>query len=227
MFAQEETLVGGIDYDGIVQFSAFLQIIQHLSYALVHGKDCGKIVAHILLILPPHQFPALEHAAAVFRNSACIDAVPFGLHILRHPEIDLGEAVGRLGKHFLAGEELEVPVFGEGLLQAHILTVGRCTSARIVVKQVFRLREDAVVVYAQVLRGRHPVAVRCLVVHHQAERFAPVAGIEVFYGLAGDDFGDIALFGDFLSHLLELGVVIVALFLLAGKHAPEIEALRL
>ena len=93
--------------------------------------------------------------------------------------------------------------------------MGRCTSARIVVKQVFRLREDAVVVYAQVLRGRHPVAVRCLVVHHQAERFAPVAGVKVFYGLAGDDFGDIALFGDFLAHLLELGVVIVALFLLA------------
>ena len=92
------------------------------------------------------------------------------------------------------------------------------------------------------LRGRHPVPVRSLVVEHQTEwlergGFASRGGLrlecgsaavfEIGENLSGDDVADIALLGDFLAHLPETRIVVVSLLFLSGENAPEVKALRL
>ena len=52
MFAKEETLVGGVDNDCVVQLTNFFEIIQQAADIFVYCQNCCQIITHILLIFP-------------------------------------------------------------------------------------------------------------------------------------------------------------------------------
>ena len=61
---------------------------------------------------------------------------------------------------------------------------------------------------------------------HHAERFALVPAFEEFDGLVCDDVRGIAFLYDMFAVFPEIGVVIIALFVLAAQDTPVVEALR-
>ena len=73
---------------------------------------------------------------------------------------------------------------------------------------------------------RHPVPVRGLVMEHHEERLRRIPVIDEVESLVRNDIRHISLFRDMAAVFVEVRVVIVSLFLLSGKYAPEIEALR-
>ena len=73
---------------------------------------------------------------------------------------------------------------------------------------------------------RHPVPVRGLVMEHHEERLRRIPVIDEVESLVRNDICHVSLFRDMAAVFVEVRVVIVSLFLLSGKYAPEIEALR-
>ena len=92
------------------------------------------------------------------------------------------------------------------------------------VKKRRRLGDGDVVVKVEVTQGRHPVPVRCLVLHHHHERLALVALIlEPVYREVGDHVSAVAV--DAVATICEDHVRIVVESL-TRQHGPVIEPLR-
>ena len=59
-----------------------------------------------------------------------------------------------------------------------------------------RKREGDVLIEVKILRGGHPVPVRCLVVDIEAERLVGVALLKEFYRAGCDPVGGVSFFRD-------------------------------
>ena len=112
------------------------------------------------------------------------------------------------------------------MFDGHVLLAGCSAASLVVVEQAGGFRECGIVEDAQVARSRHPVAVRRFLMIHHAERFALVPAFEEFDGLVCDDVRGIPFLYDMFAVFPEIGVVIIALFVLAAQDAPVVEALR-
>ena len=86
MFAEIKTLVGGVDEDGIVGQSGFVQVGEQSAYALVDGGDAAEVVLDVSLVFPTQNL--------VVRKFACLhlfdERLILGL-VVRVPRFFLGQ----------------------------------------------------------------------------------------------------------------------------------------
>ena len=107
----------------------------------------------------------------------------------------------------------------------HFLRACGAASGGVVVPESGRQGEVDAVVHAEVAQGRNPVAVGCLVVHHETEGFRRVALVEELNGVVGDEVGGVA----FLTQVFAAGVLTaehgVVVRALVVEHVIVVEAL--
>ena len=60
VLAHIESLVAGVDHQGVVRQAFFVQIVQYASYVVIQGFYHLGIVAHVALIFPFRQFFSLR-----------------------------------------------------------------------------------------------------------------------------------------------------------------------
>ena len=196
------------------------------SNALIHRHGSCKIISHILLIFPTHKFTSRHIAFAIFLYSLGIYFIPFCLNIFRHTFIDFIQAVGCIAKHFISCKQLQIPIISKCLFKTHILLLRSASTSLIVIKESGRFREYHIVKQSQVVRCRHPVTVRSLMMEHQTERFVLIQSVNVFYSLIGYDVCHISFLNDMFTVLIEIRIIIITLFFLSGEDTPVIKSFR-
>ena len=227
MFTEEETLIGGIDNNCIVQLTNLFEIIHQATDVFVHCQCGSQIIAHILLVFPTDQLFAFQVALTIFCDTLCIHRIPFVLYFGRHTFVHTVKTVGSIFQHFFTSQQFEIPVVSQSMFDRHILFTSRSSTSFVVVEQVGRFGKGSIVEDTQIAGSRHPVAVRCFLMIHHAERFALVAAFEEFDGFICDNVCCISFFNDMFTVFPEVRIVIVALFMLTAKDAPMVETLRL
>ena len=145
------------------------------------------------------------------------------LNLFRHAGVYIVQPVVA-GKNLFPCQKLEIPVVLQSVLDGHVLRACRISSGGVIVKECFRFREDSVVEHAEVAFCRHPVAVRCLLVEHQAIR--TVARINEAESLVGDDIRHITFFSHSYTVFQKFRRIIISLFFLSGHDAPIVESFR-
>ena len=189
MLAHVETLVGGVYDDGVVGESVLVEIVEHTAHAFVHTCYYRHVVAYVSLILPVVKLLALEVGFEQFAVAWEVVASPSRALSRSHTVNLAHESVVRV----LAVLVVEIEHFGhlEVLLPAHVLRDAHLLGAHgfatcgIVVVECLGHREVYVIVFAQILQVGLPVAVRSLMMQHEAERLRLVAMVHEVDGMVG------------------------------------------
>ena len=89
VLAHIESLVGGIDDDGIVHQVVFLQIVNQATHFIVHRLDAAQVIAHISLVFPNGKVFARRLLFLEVFRAFGVCFVPrfalFGVHALQSP----------------------------------------------------------------------------------------------------------------------------------------------
>ena len=89
VLAHIESLVGGIDDDGIVHQVVFLQIVEQAAHFIVHRLDAAQVIAQICLIFPADKVFARRLLFLEVFRAFGVCFVPrlalFGVHALQSP----------------------------------------------------------------------------------------------------------------------------------------------
>ena len=207
MFAKVKALVGAVDDHGVFREAGFLQVIEHAADIIVHRCNAAQVILDVTLVLPAHKFFALEVGLAESLVLGAVGGVPglalFGREIARRRD-----KLKVIKRHR----------FGDG----HVLRLGWCAAALVIIKQRRRFGNGYPVVCVQVFRTRLPIAVWRLVLVHQHEGLVGRALVlEPVQRKIGDDIGGVT---DVLGALavLEHGRVVVGA--LANKHLGVVKA---
>ena len=217
MFAHVEALVRGVDHHRVLQKAVFLQVVQDPPHGVVHAPDDPQVILDIALELPGQQFlaghlvPVPEQLFVLLFIGRQVNGLVLGVHPVdeRLPE----DRVGLL-RRIHPAEGLQVVEHGHVLVDGHGLVVGGGAPGGVVIVKRLGFRELDVFVKVQILKLRHPVAVRGLVVDIQAEGLVLVPVFQEVDGVVGDEGGGVAL-----DHLVasvglrgfESGIVILSL----------------
>ena len=177
VFAEIPTLIGGVDDDGVVGESGFIEIIEDFTDAVVDGLHAAEVVFDVALVFPLHEFLAFELCRLERFILGAIGGVP-GFELFG------GEASGLVQLEIVGAE-----VLGDG----HGLVSGGGFPAFVVVPEGFGFRDRFVVEPVEVFRSGLPVAMGGLVLVHQHEGLLGVATVfKPGEGLVGDDVGGVA-----------------------------------
>ena len=199
VFAQQESLIGGVDDQRVVHQAVFLQIVEHPADLVVHRTDRAAVIVYVTLVLPAQQLlpfgtvgqkvPVLTtvgvvpHAALFGRQRAHGD-IPAVVNVLQ----------SRLVLQLL---HLEIEGISHVAVDRQLLLAHLVAARGVIVEKGFRLRELDILVQIEVLQVGHPVPVRGLVVDHQAERRVVVpARVEPRQSVVGNDVGGVSLLTD-------------------------------
>ncbi len=227
MIAEVESLIGGVDDDGIFIEAGFLEVSQHATDVFIDAFDTAEVVFHVALV-----FPADE----IFTSEVCFSqrfvfgiegGVPrcklFGCHELQIAEAGLVKRFAGFGIPALQlGAEVIVDQV-HVIFDRHLRMTGGAGVVFPVVEEGGRFGNGDVIVKMQVTECGHPGAVGCFVLAHEHEGFAGVGVLfEPVESHVGDDVGAVAF--DAFAPLggLEFGIVVVAL---PRQDLPEVEAL--
>ncbi len=176
MFPEVETLIGGVNDDGVFQEGIFFQIVQKTSHIFIHCFDGAQVVLHIALVFPPHLI-FIGHRRILFLKILIDLGVslreifplrrseaghfPFESDFVRTDLLD-SQFVHYLRKY------LVVPGPTHVLEDVHLCLSGR-RPPFVFIKQGSRLWEGLVGKFLHVTLGHQPRTVRRLVQVHQQE----------------------------------------------------------
>ena len=200
MLAHVESLVGGVDDDGVVGESVLVEIVEHTAHALVNTCNYRHVVAYVSLILPVVEILALEVGFEQLAVAWEVVASPSRALCRSHTVYLAHESVVRVLAVLVVEVEhlghLEVLLPAHVLSDAHLLGAHSLAACGVVVVECLRHRELHVVVLSEVLDVGLPVAVRSLVVQHEAERLRLVAMVHKVDGMVGREVGAVAFLND-------------------------------
>ena len=203
VLAHVESLVGGVDDDGVVGESVGVEIVDDAAHALVDAGYYRHVVAYVGLVLPVVEVLALEVGLKQLAVAREVVAAPCRALLGGHA-VDLAHegVVGVLAVLVVEVEHLghlEVLLPAHVLGDAHLLGAHGRAACGVVVVEGLGHRELHVVVLAEVLDVGLPVAVGRLVVEHKAERLRLVAVVHELDGVVGGEVGAVALLHDVLA----------------------------
>ena len=225
--AEVEALIGGVDDDRVVVEAVLLEVGQQAPDALVDAADAAQVVLEVALVLPAHQVVPLEPGLQHGRVLVGEGGVP-GLALGRRHLLEVAEARAVVREAGLGVPALErrlervvddvhVPI------DLHLLEARGGGVVQVAIEEGRGLGQVLVLPQFEVTQGRHPGAVRRLVLAHQQERLVAVRVlVEPVDREVGDDVGAVALDLAAALGVDQHGVVVVAL---PGQHVPVIEAL--
>ena len=206
-----EALVGRVDDHGVFLQTLRFQILDHAAEAVVHRLDAAEIVLHIFLVLPARKFPPGQMGVRERLVARAKDSLPFREFRVRHA-LHLAGAFSRF-KHFQVAGQIHLA--GD----FHFLHVRRGSPTGVVVEKRLRLRHLHVGQPFVIARRRHPVPMRCLVLHHEQEGLRLVPLPQPVEAHVRDDVRGVAL-----ALLLSVGAdkIGVPVFTLADQQPPVV-----
>ena len=228
--ADVEALVRGIDDDGIFIETQLFESAAKPSDAFIDALDAAKVVLGIALVLPTHEIFASELRLMKRFVLGPVGGAPGFELAFAHPlHVVPSRAVLALLRGFLV--ELWSEIDEEVVVEIHVtidlkfLMACRRGVVFPVVEERGGLGDRDVVIQMQVSDGRHPTAMRGLVLDHEHEGLLRISITgEPVHGGVRDNVRAIALHLHAAFGRDEKRVVVVAL---SWKHFPIIKTLGL
>ena len=199
------------------------EIFQHAANVVVKAFHYLGVVAHVALVFPAGEGVPLKILRVEVLDNRAVEGIESGALIRVH-SVDvavvavLQTTVFVRAIHFQVVNQIHVAAY------AHFCGFG-CGTSFVIVVEVGRIFKRAVLVKLEIAGVRKPVAVYCLVVNHEAERFFGVSFVlKPVKAPVGDYVGEVTVMLHGVAvHFYEIRVPVVAL---SGKHRPFVEALR-
>ena len=204
MFSEEKTLVRRINHYSIFIQSRLFQVVEHLTYALIHSLYARQIILHIAVVfvlyqLTARQFPTINHK------------------LLRRSRQPFCQRIGRKSRR---RRKLQV-IVGKRIGKSHLVVFQRRFTRCIVVPECFRQRERSVLVLLAQVGTRLERTMRSLVLTHHEERLVLGSVFNEFYRLVGNQIGSISAF---IARSAVFGVHYRVIVLsLSGEYLPVVE----
>ena len=144
MLAEVESLVGGVDHDGVFGQAVFVEVVQHLAHAVIDRFHGTEVVFHIALVFPLHDL-LVAHGADLFQECLIFGSkvgVPFLLLARIHATI-FGHAIairtGEFDAFALVFSDFRVVGPVEVAVDFHFVFGKRFAAIRVVIEERGRL----------------------------------------------------------------------------------------
>ena len=228
MIANVETLVGGVNKDGVISEAFVFECLAEAGEIFIHPLNAAEVILGVALEFPANEIASGEIGLTEGLVFGAVGGAPdfelLGRHAL-HVHVCRAIFAGpTLLGDFEIGSEIreEVVIEIHVTIDFHLLMLGG-NAALVLVEESIGLGDLDIVVEVEVAEGGHPGAVRRLVLTHQHEGLTESFGFfHEIDGHVGNNVGAVSR-----NNLATLGgdqsrIVVIAL---PGKNSPGIEAL--
>ena len=228
MVADVESLVGGVNDDGIVGDAESFEAFHDSANGFVDTFHAAEVIFGVPLIFPTNEILPGEicfFERGVGRGVVILENGELGrchpLHILKSGAVGTPDLMPDRHVGIELVEEVEVEI--HVVVNFEFLPLHNGSVILPVIEEGRGLRDGKIFIEFEVAQGRHPVAVGSLMLAHEEEG---LIGLGLFcepvHGEVGDDVGAVAQ--GFFTAVggEEVGVVVVAL---AGENFPCVKAL--